>query len=62
MHLSELKALHVSELITMGEALEIDLAGGPPRVWRYWRPEHDPDLSTFAELYPPDREERHHSH
>ena len=24
MHLSELKALHVSELIKMGEALEID--------------------------------------
>ncbi|MBL8301393.1 MAG: Rho termination factor N-terminal domain-containing protein, partial [Ideonella sp.] len=24
MHLSELKALHVSALITMGEALEID--------------------------------------
>lgn len=31
-------------------------------AWRAWRPEHDPELSAFAELYPPEREERHHSH
>ena len=32
-----------------GEALEIDFAGGQPRVWRYWRPEHDPARGKGSE-------------